>query len=652
MAGGEKDWRDAALRPLVRWSLAFLTVSFALFAVAPTSSNTLLAAYAVTYACVAIAAALPLGQRRNRIALVVVGLFWTFFPFIRLYGVTLGMPLALIGASVLVHLFYDYRWGHAVTLAGASLFLGTAALIAFGGFVPANKIGAELEHPLVWVRFAFTFAAGATLITGGVRFAVRRAEKQLAATEDALARLERERAERINAEEARARAERTAQEVQHREALGRLASGIAHDFNNTLTVVLSWAELLHARAQRDGAAGDAKMVEGLGAIVHTAEHAGQFTRQLLSFARREPGPSKRLALTSIVRETMRALERALPNTIHVGLDLVDVPEIYADEAQVGQVLFNLVLNGRDAMPEGGTLSVGTSAVLDDRGERRVALVVRDTGTGMTPEVIARIFDPFFTTKGEKGTGLGLASVRDIVTKWGGTVKVDSTPGVGSTFTVTFPVAPLVSRVNLTEEAATVPVVIQARILVADDNAEVRSAMAQALRDAGADVFEASTGPEILDVVRAQGPMDLVCCDSVMPGMTAESIVPSIRGVAPRTPILFCSGNPEQSIPSNDDDASVSWLPKPVGQHALVKKARDVLIRARGVHVLVVDDDPIVRAVAAGLLDELLCSSTALATGDEVDAALSRAAQGEAGRVDHARPEPRGEERRRGVPPAA
>ena len=149
---------------------------------------------------------------------------------------------------------------------------------------------------------------------------------------------------------------------------------------------------------------------------------------------------KRLALTSIVRETMRALERALPNTIHVGLDLVDVPEIYADEAQVGQVLFNLVLNGRDAMPEGGTLSVGTSAVLDDRGERRVALVVRDTGTGMTPEVIARIFNPFFTTKGEKGTGLGLASVRDIVTKWGGTVKVDSTPGVGSTFTVTFPVS--------------------------------------------------------------------------------------------------------------------------------------------------------------------------------------------------------------------
>ena len=153
----------------------------------------------------------------------------------------------------------------------------------------SKQIGAELKHPLVWVRFAFTFAAGATLITGGVPLPGARQEtarRDRGRTRAA----QRERAERINAEEARARAERTAQEVQHREALGRLASGIAHDFNNTLTVVLSWAELLHARAQRDGAAGDAKMVKGLGAIVHTAEHAGQFTRQLLSFARREPGP--------------------------------------------------------------------------------------------------------------------------------------------------------------------------------------------------------------------------------------------------------------------------------------------------------------------------------------------------------------------------
>jgi PAS domain S-box-containing protein len=230
----------------------------------------------------------------------------------------------------------------------------------------------------------------------------------------------------------RARIEGELRDAQKREAVGRLAGAVAHDFNNILTAIAGYADLARTNLDRPAA-----LLRALTAIEEAAEAGSSLSRQLLSFSRRE---ARRLAptqLNDVVRATMTLLDRLIPPSIVVDLELAEpLPEIVADSGQLGQVVLNLTLNARDAMPTGGRLTIGTEPV-----EGGVVLVVADTGVGMSEEVRAQAFEHFFTTKDpDRGTGLGLSTVLEIVQQTKGTVDLESAPGTGTTVRITLPAA--------------------------------------------------------------------------------------------------------------------------------------------------------------------------------------------------------------------
>jgi signal transduction histidine kinase len=243
--------------------------------------------------------------------------------------------------------------------------------------------------------------------------------------------------------------EEQVRQAQKMEAIGRLAGGIAHDFNNLLTVIIGFSEvLLVDRGLSDDARGDTREV------LRAAQSAAGLTKQLLAFSRRQTLAPKMIDVNAIVTDMLAMLARLVGEDVAIVTELAAVlPQVYADPTQMEQVVVNLAVNARDAMPHGGTLRIATRAVeLDDefvgthRGARigpHVLLEVGDSGTGMTAEVKSRLFEPFFTTKGlGQGTGLGLATIYGIVKQSRGYVRVDSTPGAGSTFEIYLPVIPV------------------------------------------------------------------------------------------------------------------------------------------------------------------------------------------------------------------
>jgi PAS domain S-box-containing protein len=228
----------------------------------------------------------------------------------------------------------------------------------------------------------------------------------------------------------RVRIENELRDAQKREAVGRLAGAVAHDFNNILTAIAG-----HADLARTNLANPTALLRALTAIEEAAEAGSSLSRQLLAFSRREPRKAEPTQLNDAVRSTMTLLERLIPPSIEVVLDLAEeLPEIVADGSQLGQVVLNLTLNARDAMPTGGRLTIGTEAAPD-----AVVLVVADTGVGMSPEVRSRAFEHFFTTKdADRGTGLGLSTVLEIVEQSSGTVELDSELGAGTSVRITLP----------------------------------------------------------------------------------------------------------------------------------------------------------------------------------------------------------------------
>jgi signal transduction histidine kinase len=242
------------------------------------------------------------------------------------------------------------------------------------------------------------------------------------------------------------------QQSQKMEAIGRLTGGVAHDFNNLLTVILGNCEMLLASGETRSRL-DTELVE----IQQAARSAAALTRQMLAFSRQEPIASVSLDLNAIITDMDQLFARLISKDVPVTITLQpNLPPIFADRSQVEQVVMNLVLNARDAMPAGGRLSITTTGTAVDAPAPAIAagsvpgkyvvLTVADTGTGMSPEVLPHVFEPFFTTKpAGKGTGLGLATVHGIVTRNGGQVRVSSAPGAGATFTVSFPQGKRVAR---------------------------------------------------------------------------------------------------------------------------------------------------------------------------------------------------------------
>jgi PAS domain S-box-containing protein len=369
------------------------------------------------------------------------------------------------------------------------------------------------------------------------------------------------------------------------ESVGRLAGGIAHEANNQMTVILGSAEFLGRSLDSEAARGDLEHVR------RAARRTAAITQQLLAFSRRQMLQPQVLDLNTVVSTLEPILQRALGEISQVRLRLAeDLHAVRADPGQLDQVLLNLALNARDAMPEGGMLTVETvNATVDEHhatakavepvtpGEY-VALVVTDTGIGMDRDTMEHVFEPFFTTKpvGE-GTGLGLATVYGIVKQSGGFVSVLSEPGHGSSFRIYLPVA-ATGRESERSNAPGLSGGGHETVLVAEDEPAVRAILARALREYGYSVLEARDGVHALELAqRAPAPPDLVIADVVMPGMAGKPLAEEVERRWPGTPVLFTSGYiGADAVSRGLMEEGREFLQKPIEPDALAQQVRRIL----------------------------------------------------------------------------
>ena len=381
---------------------------------------------------------------------------------------------------------------------------------------------------------------------------------------------------------------------QKMEAIGRLAGGVAHDFNNLLTSILGGSSLVLERlAANPGHAADAVLRAEVEEIQASAERAASLTQQLLAFSRRQVVEPRVLDLNSIARNTARMLERLLGEEIRLELALEPTAApVRADEGQMHQVLVNLAVNARDAMPSGGTLRIATSTLVIERpdaaGElvgteipagRYSVLAVSDSGVGMDEQTLTHIFEPFFTTKEKgKGTGLGLATVYGIATQSGGYVSAESVAGGGSTFRVLLPGLPPEAAVSSPSSPPTGSEGHGETILLVEDEAAVRDLVATALGERGYRLLTAIDAEGALRLEREHsGPLDLLITDVVMRGMRGPDLARRIRERRPAIPVLFMSGYPDDALaPGAVLDGCTAFLQKPFRVSALGAKVADVL----------------------------------------------------------------------------
>ncbi len=391
--------------------------------------------------------------------------------------------------------------------------------------------------------------------------------------------------------DARAPAEIEARRLhaQRLETIGQLTGGIAHDFNNLLTVINGYCERLIATMDGDGQArGDLERIHKAG------QRAAELTRQLLAFSRRSAAPPVPLDLNEVVGEVTGMLMRVLGESITVRTSLApDLGAILADPAQVEQVIMNLAINARDAMPGGGTLTVETCPVTLADGAPPVAglrpgpyavLTVSDTGLGIEPATVSRIFEPFFTTKAaDKGTGLGLSTVHGIVTQLGGHITVESTPGRGTTMRVFLPgvrARPAAEILPMPEPESPGT----GTVLVVEDEDGVRELIREFLESAGYRVLDARCGEDALAVAESSGgAIDLLVADRALPGLSGSQTASRLRSAIPGLAVLFVSGYPDEM--AHDEASASTFLAKPFTRNALANKVREV-VRARPAAVVV------------------------------------------------------------------
>jgi len=383
--------------------------------------------------------------------------------------------------------------------------------------------------------------------------------------------------------------EQQLQQSQKMEAVGRLAGGIAHDFNNLLMVISGYAEFLLERIGSDPA-----LRSPAQEIASAAGRASSLTRQLLAFSRKQMLAPKILDLNAVVTENLKMLTRMIGEDI----DLVMVPAsglgaVRADSGQIEQVIMNLAVNARDAMPSGGKLTIETANVALDESHARfqaplkpgnyVMLSISDTGAGMDSETQSKIFEPFFTTKGTKGTGLGLSTVYGIVKQSGGYIWVNSEPGKGTTFKIYFPRLSEVVEAPAQSVAAVSSESVRAEpgtetILLVEDEANLRYLARQFLEKQGYRVIEAADGAVAMQIAVAhEGVIHLLLTDVIMPGMNGRELAQRISEIRPHTKVLYMSGYTENVIGRNGTlDAGIHLLQKPFTLRELKNTVREVL----------------------------------------------------------------------------
>jgi two-component system, cell cycle sensor histidine kinase and response regulator CckA len=389
---------------------------------------------------------------------------------------------------------------------------------------------------------------------------------------------------------ARKQLEEQFRQSQKMEAIGHLAGGIAHDFNNLLTAILGYTELtLDSLAETDRRRADVAEIQ------KAAQSAASLTRQLLAFSRRQILQPRVLDLNAVVQHVNALVRRVIGEDIELVVRCApDVARVSADQGQLEQVIMNLVVNARDAMPRGGCLTIETSNVqldatfvgghIGSREGPHVRLAVGDTGAGMSRAVQQRLFEPFFTTKARgKGTGLGLATVYGIVKQSGGSIWVDSEIGRGTTFSIFLPVAPTTPEPSGVEASGVLAIGGTETILLVEDQPEVRAIAATVLRRAGYTILEAHGGIAAIELSRAYGnPIDLLLTDVVMPGMSGQQLAEVIRAERGEIRVLFTSGYTDHGVVNQGVlQPGLEFLQKPFTPVGLLQKVREVLAQPRG-----------------------------------------------------------------------
>ncbi|MCA9686189.1 MAG: response regulator, partial [Myxococcales bacterium] len=372
-------------------------------------------------------------------------------------------------------------------------------------------------------------------------------------------------------------------ESQKMDALGRLAAGVAHDFNNLLTVVIGCAELARA-----GGGEAPNATTELNEIMEAADRASALTRQLLAFSRKQVLQPQILDINQSVNSMAKMLRRLIGENIELVLDLKpELAAIRVDPGQFEQVVLNLVVNARDAMPQGGEIRVRTfetelsPAKIWRHGDLEpgmyVVLAAQDTGSGMSAETRERIFDPFFTTKAAgKGTGLGLSTVHGIVKQSNGFIEVESELGVGTTFLVYFPIAAEANASAGKGKSEQLPGGNE-KILVVEDEAAVRKLMVTILTQQGYNVLEAADGEKALEMVDSIDKLDMLLSDVVLPGKSGREVADLVLEKFPDIAVLYVSGYTDDSVMRHGVDTGArAFLQKPFTRESLTQKVRECL----------------------------------------------------------------------------
>lgn len=541
--------------------------------------------------------------RRVRILRVLVGVQWVALGVALLTEPRIGAPLATLSALAA---FVLAAVAAALELPrqpweARTVLLGWSAVVVLGAYSAVSALGGggdlEARRQLLQLALLFERGALAVLLAGRVRLLGQEVAASAARTAQAQQRTAQESEERLRAETQLREREQELLQAQKMEAVGQLAGGLAHDFNNTLQVVLGTAEVL-----RPSLEDNAEDVELLDSLVQTARQSSAITRHLLMLSRRDVRAPELVRVDERIAALLKVLRRIVGSQITVRFDPTTaataeggvpdasaIPAARLDVMQFEQALTNLAINARDAMPGGGTLTVATAlrcgAELPtelgaDPAQDFVEIRVSDTGVGMSEEVRARIFEPFFTTKAAgSGTGLGLSMVRNMLEGHGGHCSVQSAPGQGTAFQLYFPAAPATPRASEAPASIADTSARGQRLLVVEDNADIRSLLERALRDAGYVVTVARDGRDALAQLSQPGASvpQLIVSDLVMPGLTGWQLLEQVRSEHPTLPFLFCSGYSEEFVHQRVQlDARTRLLPKPFETGVLLAEVREIL----------------------------------------------------------------------------
>ncbi len=413
----------------------------------------------------------------------------------------------------------------------------------------------------------------------------------MAAVRDVTERLELQaERERLKTQTERDRLERQLYQSQRLESLGQLAGGVAHDFNNLLAVISNYAAFVAEEVASRTPQDEWQAVrQDIQQIERATERAAALTRQLLAFARRDVIQPRSLNLNHVIEGIEQLLVRTLGEHVELSNDLATgLSPVLADPGQIEQVLVNLAVNARDAMPAGGKLIISTTSTNVDADHaasrvglapgRYVSLKVSDTGTGMSQEVIDRAFEPFFTTKAKGGgTGLGLATVYGIVSQLGGYVQIYSEPGLGTTFTILLP-----ETSRPAEEPSSAPPAARGgageTVLVVEDEAAMREVTRRILTRNGYQVITAVNGLNAIEVAASHpGDIDVLVTDVVMPQMLGKEAADRIRALYPAVAVLFMSGYTQGVLDTQGVlEADVNLIEKPFTEESLLAKLHEIV----------------------------------------------------------------------------